>query len=225
MPQVSFASLFGGSSANTTRARVVLHKLRDGTYKLSTSRGSTEYALIDLNACDMNTYIEMRAKVEYIAGVSNVDTQITAEITCFNEHSFKVVLSPWEYQSLCRIDTYFWTICRDCPGVVLDIDVQLNGRAPEPMTATPVAPGTHVRLVHQETHVPDDTVRLLQEEIAALKAPKPGQTHICSICMEHASNRIIPTCGHTMCDTCVPGVRNTCPFCRTPFDKVITIYF
>lgn len=71
----------------------------------------------------------------------------------------------------------------------------------------------------------DEMISVLEQQIIEVKKQKAGRTHICSICMDCASSRIIPTCGHTMCETCASKIKNTCPFCRTPFDKVVTIFF
>ena len=50
------------------------------------------------------------------------------------------------------------------------------------------------------------------------------ERYLCKICYDRHVNRIIPTCGHTFCDTCIDKMHNKCEFCQEKFTKVTNIF-
>ena len=47
----------------------------------------------------------------------------------------------------------------------------------------------------------------------------------CSICVTNTVNRVLDTCGHTLCSTCEPNLTSgTCHICRASFGKINKLY-
>lgn len=51
------------------------------------------------------------------------------------------------------------------------------------------------------------------------------QSFQCGICLTNDVNRILLPCGHLICDSCIPQLRNRrCPFDRKPFTGVAPFF-